>query len=81
MRDGSAPYSSEIWAASTEQEASTVSEHRMMVASASARRWAASASTSSGLASALTRSRVWKVDTRGRFSRCLMRWPAIPLSQ
>ena len=61
--------------------ASTVSEHRMMAASASARRWGASASTSSGLASALTRSRVWKVDTSGRFSWCLIRWPAMPLSQ
>ena len=37
IRDGSASYSSEIWAASTEHEASTVSEQRMMVASASAR--------------------------------------------
>ena len=53
----------------------------MMVASASARRWGASASTSSGLASALTRSRVWKVETRGRFNWCLIRWPATPLSQ
>ena len=29
--------------------------------------------TSSGLDSALTRSRVWKVDTSGRLSWCLMR--------
>ena len=58
-----------------------VSEQRMMAASASARWWGASASTSSGLASAFTRSRVWKVHTSGRFIRCLMMWPAIPLSQ
>ena len=58
-----------------------MSEQRMMVASASARRWGASASTSSGLASALTRSRVWKVETSGRLSWCLIMWPATPLSQ
>ena len=34
-----------------------------------------------GADSALTRSRVWKVETSGRFSWCLMTWPATPLSQ
>ena len=58
-----------------------MSEHRMMAASASARRWGASASTSSGLASALTRSSVWNVQTSGMFIRCLMVCPARPLSQ
>ena len=38
-------------------------------------------STSSGLASAFTRARVWKVDTSGRSSSCLMVWPAMPDSQ
>ncbi len=53
----------------------------MTVASASARRWGSSLETSSGLASAFTRARVWKVETRGRSSSCLMRWPAMPDSQ
>ena len=53
----------------------------MMDASASARRWGMSASTSSGMDSALTRSSVWKVQTSGRFSSCLMTWPESPESQ
>ena len=81
MRPGSAPYSEAICSASTVHDASTASEHSMMDASASARRCGMSASTSSGIASALTRSRVWKVHTSGRFSSCLMPWPARPDSQ
>ncbi len=53
----------------------------MMVASASARRWGSSLETSSGLASAFTRARVWKVDTSGRSSSCLIRCPAMPDNQ
>ncbi len=53
----------------------------MMVASASARRWGMSASTSSGIVSALTRSSVWKVQTSGRLSSCLITCPESPDSQ